>query len=241
MSNQTPSKLMIDRYETLFLGGLKPNLTKQDLLTHFSKYGELVDISIKVDPRTGCNKGFAFILYKDSSVIKRVLAEPQILDGRSVECKISFGGRHNQQDRYEASKCKLFVSNLHISITNQDLFEHFKRYGELRHAYVIFHPSTGVSRGFGYIHYQKKESVEKALLAEGANSSKSFKCERYSMNVKKDQEKKRKSPKCEDETSDFTPFNKKNLDNRAICNKSTHQSQGSEKTVNLKLQDNQGA
>jgi RNA recognition motif-containing protein len=231
---------MIDRYETLFLGGLKPNLTKSDLLIHFSKYGELVDISIKVDPHTGCNKGFAFILYKDSSVIKRVLAEPQILDGRSVECKISFGGRHNQQDRYEASKCKLFVSNLHISITNSDLFEHFKRYGELRHAYVIYHPSTGVSRGFGYIHYQKKESVEKALQAEGANSSKSFKCERYSMNVKKDQEKKRKMPNQDNESSNFTSFNEKPLENRSACKKSPRQSQGPPKSVSPTLQDNQG-
>ena len=241
MPNQTPSKLMIDRYETLFLGGLKPNLTKSDLLSHFSKYGELVDISIKVDLRTGCNKGFAFILYKDSSVIKRVLAEPQILDGRSVECKISFGGRHNQQDRYEASKCKLFVSNLHISITNQDLFEHFKRYGELRHAYVIYHPSTGVSRGFGYIHYQKKESVEKALQAEGANSSKSFKCERYSMNVKKDQDKKRKKQSQDDESSDFTSFKEKPFENRSVCIKSPPQSQGTPKTASPTLQDNQGA
>lgn len=240
MSTQTPSKLTIDRYETLFLGGLKPNLTKQDLFNHFSKYGELIDISIKMDPRTGCNKGFAFVLYKDPSVINNVLSTPQILDGRSVECKISFGGRHNQRDRFEASKCKIFVSNLHLSITNQDLSEHFKSYGDLRHAYVIYHPKTGVSRGFGYIHYQQKESVDKALEAENMSPNKNFKCERYSMHVKRDQEKKR-NPKNSDE-DDFTSFQGNQFENRAGCNVSpTEISNLPEKNGSPLLQNNQEA
>jgi RNA recognition motif-containing protein len=240
MSSQTPSKLTIDRYETLFLGGLKPNLTKQDLFTHFSYYGELIDISIKIDPRTGCNKGFAFILYKDPSVANQVISTPQILDGRSVECKISFGGRHNQRDRFEASRCKIFVSNLHMSITNQDLSEHFKRYGDLRHAYVIYHPKTGVSRGFGYIHYQEKESVDKALDAENMSPYRNFKCERYSMHVKRDQEKKRNRTNSDED--DLTSIQGNKFENRAGCNFSpTKISNSPEKNGSPLLQNNQEA
>ena len=240
MSTETLPKLTIDRYETLFLGGLKPNLTKQDLFTHFSNYGDLIDISIKIDPHTGCNKGFAFILYKDPSVIQTVLATPQILDGRSVECKISFGGRHNQRDRFEASKCKLFVSNLHHSVINQDLSEHFKKYGPLRHAYVIYHPKTGVSRGFGYIHYQQKESVDKALENEGRSPLSNFKCERYSMHVKRDQEKNRR--KSNSEEGDFTSTSGKQFENRAGCNViPTEISHAPEKIGSPSLQNNQEA
>ena len=99
-----------------------------------------------------------------------------------------------------------------MSITNADLYEHFGIYGDLRHAYVICHPTTGVSRGFGYVHYQKKESVDQALEAENSNSNKSFKCERYSLNVKRDQDKKRKT-KSSDEDFDTSNYCPKKFEN----------------------------
>lgn len=125
-----------------------------------------------------------------------MLETPQIIEHREVECKISYGGKHNQQDRHESAKCKIFVSNLHLLVTNDDLYDHFQQYGEIRHAYVIYHPDTGVSRGFGYIHYKDKSSVEIALNVEGSNLNKNYNVERFSLNVKRagDKPVEKKSP-----------------------------------------------
>jgi len=69
--------------------------------------------------------------------------------------------------------------------------DYFRKYGELRRAYVIYHPETGVSRGFGYIHYKDKNSIEVALKAEGMKNVKNFKVERFSLNVKRAYENNR--------------------------------------------------
>lgn len=49
----------------IFTGGLPFDLTEGDLLAVFSQYGEIVDIHLVRDKKTGQSKGFAFLAYED--------------------------------------------------------------------------------------------------------------------------------------------------------------------------------
>uniref|UniRef100_A0A1D1ZWK2 RRM domain-containing protein n=1 Tax=Auxenochlorella protothecoides TaxID=3075 RepID=A0A1D1ZWK2_AUXPR len=49
----------------IFAGGLPLNLTEGDLLAIFAQYGEIVDLSLSRDRKTGKPKGFAFLAYED--------------------------------------------------------------------------------------------------------------------------------------------------------------------------------
>jgi hypothetical protein len=59
-------------HKTLFLGGLRPNVNKQDLNTYFGKFGKICNINLKLNLKTNCNKGYAFINFKDPSVIDTI-------------------------------------------------------------------------------------------------------------------------------------------------------------------------
>ncbi|GCC24385.1 RNA-binding motif protein, X-linked 2 [Chiloscyllium punctatum] len=49
----------------IFLGGLPYELTEGDIICVFSQYGEIVNINLVRDKKTGKSKGFCFICYED--------------------------------------------------------------------------------------------------------------------------------------------------------------------------------
>ncbi|XP_060166990.1 RNA-binding motif protein, X-linked 2-like [Globicephala melas] len=49
----------------IFLGGLPYELTEGDIICVFSQYGEIVNINLVRDKKTGRSKGFCFLCYED--------------------------------------------------------------------------------------------------------------------------------------------------------------------------------
>ncbi|XP_069749368.1 RNA-binding motif protein, X-linked 2 [Narcine bancroftii] len=49
----------------IFLGGLPYELTEGDIICVFSQYGEIVNINLVRDKKTGKSKGFCFVCYED--------------------------------------------------------------------------------------------------------------------------------------------------------------------------------
>lgn len=53
----------------IFVGGLSWQTTVEALRYYFEKYGELADVALMSDKRTGQPRGFGFITYKDPAGI----------------------------------------------------------------------------------------------------------------------------------------------------------------------------
>ncbi|CAH8601374.1 unnamed protein product [Heterobilharzia americana] len=49
----------------VYVGGLHYDLTEGDVICVFSQYGEIVNINLVRDKKTGVSKGFAFLCYED--------------------------------------------------------------------------------------------------------------------------------------------------------------------------------
>ena len=56
----------------------------EGLQRHFSKYGEVTDAVIMVDPITAKPRGFGFVTFKDPSLVESVCKEKHILDNKTV-------------------------------------------------------------------------------------------------------------------------------------------------------------
>lgn len=84
----------------VYVGGLPYELTEGDVTTVFSQFGEVVDILIPRDKKTGKPKGFAFIAYEDqrSTVLAVDNFNGAKLLGRTLRCD------HCQDFREEQKK-----------------------------------------------------------------------------------------------------------------------------------------
>jgi RNA recognition motif-containing protein len=57
---------------------------------------------------------------------------------------------------------KIFCGGLHLNTTKEGLQKHFSKYGKISDCVVMKDPTSGRSRGFGFITYEDPASVDKA-------------------------------------------------------------------------------
>lgn len=70
---------------TIFVSGIHPRVTDEDLFDFFSNCGPVEDIRLIKDPRTGKSKGIAYIEFADiASVIKSQALNQQLLGGYPI-------------------------------------------------------------------------------------------------------------------------------------------------------------
>ncbi|XP_062218606.1 uncharacterized protein LOC133918649 [Phragmites australis] len=80
----------------IFIGGLPPSLTEDDLKDHFSSYGKVVEHQIMLDHSTGRSRGFGFVTFESEDSVERVISEGRMRDlgGKQVEIKKAEPKKH---------------------------------------------------------------------------------------------------------------------------------------------------
>ena len=156
--------------KNLFIGGLKAYITKEQIWLYFNKYSLVKNVSMKINGKTRCNKGFAFVNFADSSVIEKILRIPHFFGDRKVDCKLSLGYEYNRTEQEASQLCKLFVKKLKKTTNDQKMNKYFSQFGELKNAYVIQDNHNQRSRGYGIVQFANPESANAVM----ANPDKHF-------------------------------------------------------------------
>ncbi|XP_076441952.1 SRA stem-loop-interacting RNA-binding protein, mitochondrial-like [Babylonia areolata] len=58
---------------------------------------------------------------------------------------------------------KLFVGNLPWTVSRKELSAYFSKFGNLRSATVVFNTKSGLSKGYGFVEFAKKEGYTSAI------------------------------------------------------------------------------
>uniref|UniRef100_A0A1B6GXQ8 RRM domain-containing protein n=1 Tax=Cuerna arida TaxID=1464854 RepID=A0A1B6GXQ8_9HEMI len=75
-------------YCKVFVGGLTPEISDQDLKDYFGQYGEIAELQAPFDKIKNQRKGFCFITFKSTEVVQEVLKIPkQVINGKEVDVK----------------------------------------------------------------------------------------------------------------------------------------------------------
>eukprot|EP00747_Dinoflagellata_sp_TGD_P112581 gnl/TRDRNA2_/TRDRNA2_171511_c0_seq3.p1 gnl/TRDRNA2_/TRDRNA2_171511_c0~~gnl/TRDRNA2_/TRDRNA2_171511_c0_seq3.p1 ORF type:complete len:368 (+),score=98.46 gnl/TRDRNA2_/TRDRNA2_171511_c0_seq3:104-1207(+) len=153
----------------LFLGGISPQTQKEQLLKHFSRFGHVVDAVAMY--KDGKHRGFGFVSFDDEAAADAACAEPQQIEGRTVDVRRAVAkdqapapqGKAAQDPKPPQKDPKIFIGGLAQSTTNEMLKEHFSKYGQITDSVVM--ERDGKSRGFGFVTFEMPESVS-AVLSE---------------------------------------------------------------------------
>ncbi|CAN1168692.1 Heterogeneous nuclear ribonucleoprotein 1 [Linum perenne] len=86
------------RVKKIFVGGLPPSLTEDELKEYFVFYGGITEYQIMYDHTTGRSRGFGFVTFESEDSVERLFADRRTheLGGKEVEIKKAeprrFGG-----------------------------------------------------------------------------------------------------------------------------------------------------
>ncbi|PAA55544.1 hypothetical protein BOX15_Mlig023819g4 [Macrostomum lignano] len=73
-------------------------------------------------------------------------------------------GNHKESHSREDICCRLFIGGLSPSVTSDSLHKYFSQYGTVQHCNVPKDPKTQRSKGYGFLTYKDRESVDSAQL-----------------------------------------------------------------------------
>jgi len=155
----------------LFIGRLPEAATEEDVRTHFSEYGELLDLFVPNPFR-----GFAFVTYsckedasdalRDTHCLKGVALNVTAAEPKGHKDKLPAGGAMNNSPwnnygmnygRME-NPVKLFIGRLPHGVGQFEVKEYFSKFGPLSD---IFVPNP--FRGFGFVTYCFQEDGMRVL------------------------------------------------------------------------------
>eukprot|EP00755_Sulcionema_specki_P010192 Sspe_Gene.45790::Locus_22745_Transcript_1_1_Confidence_1.000_Length_1541::g.45790::m.45790/K13207/CUGBP, BRUNOL, CELF; CUG-BP- and ETR3-like factor len=146
----------------LFIGQLPKTMGHDDVWNLMQEFGEVEDLHLLKDKRTGEPTGAAFCVYcKDDGAQKAILSlnGQRFLEGMRTPMQV----RLSEGDQ-TSEGTKLFVGQVPYSATREDLVTLFEAFGPLNEVAMIM-DRAGNSRGCAFVHYARKDDAQAAIEA----------------------------------------------------------------------------
>ncbi|KAI1122802.1 hypothetical protein F5Y10DRAFT_67660 [Nemania abortiva] len=155
---------------TVFVQQLAARLRTKELKEFFEKVGPVNEAQIVKDRISGRSKGVGYVEFKnEDSVTAALQLTGQKLKGIPVIVQLTEAEKNRQVRNTDGSGHgnsvpfhRLYVGNIHFSITEQDLQNVFEPFGELEFV-QLQKDDTGRSRGYGFVQFRDADQAREAL------------------------------------------------------------------------------
>ena len=146
---------------SLYIGDLLPEVNEGLLFEIFNAVGPVASIRVCRDAVTRRSLGYAYVNYHQTADADRALDSMNYTDIKGKPCRIMWSQRDPSVRRSGVGN--IFVKNLHDGIDNKQLYDTFSLFGNILSCKVVTDKVTGMSKGYGYVHYETDEAAASAI------------------------------------------------------------------------------
>uniref|UniRef100_A0A673WHQ9 RNA binding motif single stranded interacting protein 2 n=1 Tax=Salmo trutta TaxID=8032 RepID=A0A673WHQ9_SALTR len=132
----------------LYIRGLHPGTTDQDLVKLCQPYGKIVSTKAILDKTTNKCKGYGFVDFDSPTAAQK-----------AVTALKSSGAQAQMAKQQEQDPTNLYISNLPVSMDEQELESMLKSFGQVISTRIL-RDANGISRGVGFARMESTEKCE---------------------------------------------------------------------------------
>ncbi|XP_017316288.2 ELAV-like protein 2 isoform X1 [Ictalurus punctatus] len=165
-SSPVESSGMEDSKTNLIVNYLPQNMTQEELKSLFGSIGEIESCKLVRDKITGQSLGYGFVNYVDPKDAEKAINTLNGLRLQTKTIKVSYARPSSASIR----DANLYVSGLPKTMPQKELEQLFSQYGRIITSRILVDQVTGVSRGVGFIRFDRRVEAEEAI--KGLNGQK---------------------------------------------------------------------
>ncbi|XP_010891030.2 RNA-binding motif, single-stranded-interacting protein 3 isoform X3 [Esox lucius] len=137
----------------LYIRGLPPGTTDQDLIKLCQPYGKIVSTKAILDKNTNQCKGYGFVDFDSPAAAQKAVAS---LKASGVQAQMA------KVQQQEQDPTNLYISNLPVSMDEQELENMLKPFGHVISTRIL-RDANGVSRGVGFARMESTEKCDMVI------------------------------------------------------------------------------
>lgn len=164
---------------TVFAYQIALRATERDVYEFFSRAGKVRDVRIIMDRISRRSRGIGYVEFYDTMSVpmaialsgqpllgQPVMVKPSEAEKNLVQSTAAAAGAGGSLGPYSGGARRLYVGNLHINMSEDDLRKVFEPFGNVELVQVP-RDETGLCKGFGFVQFARLEDARNALNLNG--------------------------------------------------------------------------